>query len=138
MTVCEGFVEDVDGFVAAMDEVSNGGFLRGEEDGLGADWVEMRWLKARGYYSVEAFVANRLEIALRLAWLNCIGGKKRGVKLKEKASAASVGVAVNVFRRKKGCIDWWGTLDGATKGKLFSFVLGKSAKSLVLLRNFSF
>lgn len=143
MTVCEGFVGNMDKFAEVMDGVSNGGFLRGEESGLGSDWVETKWLKAKGYYSVEAFVANRLEVALRLAWMNCNGGgggKKRGVKLKEKASvsaaaARSVGVALNVFRRKKGCVDWWGTLEAATKRKALSMVLRKSVKSLVLLRN---
>ncbi|XP_057498206.1 uncharacterized protein LOC130782800 isoform X1 [Actinidia eriantha] len=126
--VCEQFVESVDRFVAAMDGVSNGAFLKGEEGGLGSEWVELEWLKAKGYYSVEAFVANRLEVALRLSWLNCNIGKKRGVKLKEKASAA--GVAANVYWRKKGCLDWWGKLDAATRRNILRVILGKSAKSL--------
>ncbi|XP_057980849.1 uncharacterized protein LOC131166376 isoform X2 [Malania oleifera] len=128
MTVCEDFVVNVDRFVAVMDGVSNGGFLRGEATELGADWVEMKWLKAKGYYSIESFLANRLEVALRLAWLNCSSGKKRGVKLQEKVNAT--GMAVNVFWRKKGCLDWWGKLDGAIKRKVFRTVLGKAAKSL--------
>ncbi|XP_052192225.1 uncharacterized protein LOC127801296 isoform X2 [Diospyros lotus] len=128
VVVCEGFVENVDGFVAAMDGVSNAAFLRGEESGLGLDWVELEWLKAKGYYSIEAFVANRLEVALRLAWMNLNSGKKRGVKLKEKASTA--GVAANVYWRKKGCLDWWGKLDAATRREVFRVALGKSAKSL--------
>ncbi|PQM37288.1 uncharacterized protein Pyn_36362 [Prunus yedoensis var. nudiflora] len=65
---------------------------------------------------MEAFVANRLEVALRLAWLSCSNGKKRGVKLKEKMSAA--GLAANVYWRKKGCVDSWGNLDLATRGIL--------------------
>lgn len=131
------FVGDLDLFVEVMDGVSNGGFLRGEESELGSDWVESKWLKAKGYYGIEAFVANRLEVALRLAWLNGSSGngKKRGVKLKEKASSA--GVAANVFWRKKGCVDWWENLDSSTRKKIFNAVLGKSAKHLVLARNFN-
>jgi hypothetical protein len=64
--------------VGAMDEISNGGFLRGDQSKLGSDWVELEWLKEKGYYSIEAFVANRLEVALRLAWLNCNGVRKEG------------------------------------------------------------
>ncbi|XP_059599133.1 uncharacterized protein LOC100265029 [Vitis vinifera] len=129
LTVCEEFVSNVDRFVAAMDSVSNGGFLRGEESGLGSDWVELEWLKAKGYYSIESFVANRLEVALRLAWFNCgNNGKKRGVKLKEKVNVA--GIAANVFWRKKGCIDWWQNLDCAMRRKMIIVVLGKAAKSL--------
>ncbi|KAK9992826.1 hypothetical protein SO802_022529 [Lithocarpus litseifolius] len=40
-TVSEEFVEDLERFVETMDEVSNGGFLRGEESELGSDWVEL-------------------------------------------------------------------------------------------------
>ncbi|XP_062091560.1 uncharacterized protein LOC133797618 isoform X2 [Humulus lupulus] len=128
LTVSEGLVENLDRFVEAMDVVSNGAFLRGEDNGLGSDWVELGWLKEKGYYSIESFVANRLEVALRLAWLNSSNGKKRGVKLKEKVSAA--GMAANVFWRKKGCVDWWGNLDASTRRKALSAVMGKSAKSL--------
>lgn len=129
MTMCEEFVENVDRFVEAMDKVSNGGFLRGEEVAVGSDWVELGWLKAKGYYSIESFVANRLEVALRLAWLTSNIGKKRGVKLKEKAS--STGVAANVFWRKKGCVNWWGNLDSAVKRKVFSVVMGKTPRALI-------
>ncbi|KAI6702712.1 hypothetical protein NL676_011848 [Syzygium grande] len=130
VTVSEGFVENVDSFVETMDRVSDGGFLRGEEGELGADWVELGWLKAKGYYALEAFVANRLEVALRLAWLNCNSGKKRGVKLKEKLAMA--GVAANVFWRKKGCVDWWSNLDAEVRRKAITSVLAKSTKALTL------
>ncbi|KAG5548406.1 hypothetical protein RHGRI_013932 [Rhododendron griersonianum] len=55
-------------------------------------------------------------------------GKKRGVRLKEKASTA--GVAANVYWRKKGCVDWWEKLDASTRKNVFRVILGKSAKSL--------
>ncbi|EEF50321.1 nucleotidyltransferase, putative [Ricinus communis] len=128
LTVSEDLIGNVDKFVETMDRVSNGEFLRGEDSELGSDWVELDWLKAKGYYSIEAFVANRLEVALRLAWLNCGNGKKRGVKVKEKVNAA--GAAANVFLRKKGCVDWWLNLDAETRRKFFTVVLGKAANSL--------
>lgn len=129
VTVCEDLVEDLDRFVEAMDEISNGGFLRGEESDLGSDWVELKWLKDKGYYSMEAFVANRLEVALRLAWLNSNNVRKRGVKLKEKISAA--GVATNVYWRKKRCVDWWWNLDAAMRSNVVTSVFGKTVKQLV-------
>ncbi|KAA0048823.1 PAP/25A-associated [Cucumis melo var. makuwa] len=104
ITVSEELVSNVDKFVEAMDGVSNGAFLRGEGGDLASHWAELNWLKAKGYYSMEAFVANKLEVALRLSWMNLNNGKKRSVKFKEKATAT--GMATNVFWRKKGCVDW--------------------------------
>lgn len=127
MTVCEELVTNLDKFVEVMDGVSNYGFLRGEESISGSDWEELGWLKTRGYYSVEAFIANKLELALRLAWLNS-NGKKKGAKLKEKASLS--GFAANVFWRKKGCLDWWAGLEHQTRLRFFRTFMGKSAKSL--------
>ncbi|XP_057805539.1 uncharacterized protein LOC131020624 isoform X3 [Salvia miltiorrhiza] len=125
----EGLVEDVSRFVDVADEITNGEFLRGgEEAEMAADWLELGWLKAKGYYSLEEFVVNRMEVSLRLAWLNSNSGKKRGVKLKERLSAA--GVAANVFWRKKGCVDWWEKLDDSVKKKVYSTYLGKAARSL--------
>ncbi|XP_055817502.1 uncharacterized protein LOC129886714 isoform X2 [Solanum dulcamara] len=129
LTVSGAFVGNVDTFVNAMDGVSNGRFLRGEESGFSSEWVELEWLKEKGYYSIEAFVVNRLEVALRLAWLNHNNGKKRGVKLKDKVN--SVGVGANAFWRKKGCVDWWGKLDEATRVKILRHGLGKAAKSQI-------
>jgi hypothetical protein len=59
VTMSEEFVDNVDRFVETMDRVSNGGFLRGEESELGGDWVELDWLKAKGYYSIEAFFSDQ-------------------------------------------------------------------------------
>jgi hypothetical protein len=103
VTVSEELVEDLERFVGAMDGISNGGFLRGDKSELGSDWVELEWLKAKGYYSLEAFVVNQLEVAPRLAWLNCNGGRRRGVKLKEKARVAGV-VAMCIGGRRAAWI----------------------------------
>lgn len=131
ITVSEEFVSNVDKFVEAMDGVSNGAFLRGEGGDLASHWAELNWLKAKGYYSMEAFVANKLEVALRLSWMNLNNGKKRSVKFKEKATAT--GMATNVFWRKKGCVDWWDKLDYSSRKKILTAILGKSAKNLVIL-----
>ncbi|KAG5521344.1 hypothetical protein RHGRI_033787 [Rhododendron griersonianum] len=105
------------------------GFFEGGERWVGAEWIELDWLKEKGYYGIEEFVANRLEVASRLSWLNCCSnGKKKGVRLKDKASA--VGVAANAYWRKKGCVDWWEKLDASTRKNVFRVILGKSAKSL--------
>ncbi|XP_021756293.1 uncharacterized protein LOC110721453 [Chenopodium quinoa] len=132
VTFREGFVEEFDQFVRVMDRVSDSGFLNGSNSDwveLGNEWPELGWLKGKGYYSLEAFVANRVEVALRLAWVNGSGGKKRGMKLKEKANNA-VGLGVNAYWRKKGCVDWWEKLDDGMKRKVFRMVLGKTAKSM--------
>ncbi|XP_028762347.1 uncharacterized protein LOC114720805 isoform X2 [Neltuma alba] len=130
MTVTEAFVENVDRMVEAMDRISNGGFLRGDTNELGADWVELHWLKSKGYYSIQAFVVNRLEVSLRLAWINCnSSGRKRGVKLKERLVGA--GVSTNVYWRIKGCVDWWGNLDAAARKKVLTTIMGKAAKNLI-------
>ncbi|KAI3693262.1 hypothetical protein L6452_33094 [Arctium lappa] len=132
VTVSRDLVENVDAFVEAMDGVSNGEFLRGEESVLlgSLDWVEFNWLKAKGYYSLVGFVANRLELALRLSWLHSNVGKKRGMKLKEKSVCAAAGVAANVYWRKKGCVEWWMKLDDLKKKEVFRIVLGKAARLL--------
>ncbi|GJV11042.1 nucleotidyltransferase family protein isoform 4 [Tanacetum coccineum] len=128
VTVSYELVENVDRFIEVMDGVTNGGFLRGDESLV--DWVELEWLKAKGYYSLEAFLVNRLEVALRVAWVKVNVGKKRGVKVKERGVVAS-GVAENVFWRKKGCVDWWTKMDEGMKRNVLRTVLGKAAKSLV-------
>ncbi|CAA3021146.1 uncharacterized protein LOC111410844 [Olea europaea subsp. europaea] len=129
MGVIEEFVEDVNRFVEIMDGVSGGEFLRGGEEGeMAGEWVELKWLKAKGYYSLEEFIANRMEVTLKLAWFNCNSGKKRGAKLKDRLSAS--GMAANVFWRKKGCVDWWEKLDDTIRKKVFRTFLGKAAKSL--------
>uniref|UniRef100_A0A7N0ZQR2 Polymerase nucleotidyl transferase domain-containing protein n=1 Tax=Kalanchoe fedtschenkoi TaxID=63787 RepID=A0A7N0ZQR2_KALFE len=129
VTFGEELVEDVVSFVEVMDKVSGEGFLRGEGGGLCGDWVELSWLKGKGYYGIEAFVANRMEVSLRLAWLNYSGGKKRGAKLKEKVDV--VGVAANVYWRKKGFVDWWEKLDASARRNVVNAILGKKSKALI-------
>ncbi|XP_038971483.1 uncharacterized protein LOC103710741 isoform X2 [Phoenix dactylifera] len=130
LTVSEDLVVDADRFVEVMDGISGGRFLREEESGLGAPWAELPWLKDKGYYSLEAFVANRLEVALRLAWRSSHGGKNPKGRKAAKERAAVAGLAANAFWRKKGCLDWWMGLDPGQRKKIFQAFLGKAAKFL--------
>ncbi|XP_033143422.1 uncharacterized protein LOC103858376 isoform X1 [Brassica rapa] len=130
VVMAEELLANVDHFVETMDALSSGSFLRGEETDLGSsDWVELEWLKAKGYYTMEAFIANRLEVSLRLAWLNTSNGKKRGMKLREKLNAAAA--AANAYWRTKACVDWWQNLEAATHKKIWTCLLAKSAKSVI-------
>ncbi|PKA60674.1 DNA polymerase sigma subunit [Apostasia shenzhenica] len=132
LTVSESLVADVDRFVVVMDKLSGGRFLCEEMEviGLTALWAELPWLKDMGYYSLEAFVANRLEVALRLAWFSSQGGKKpKEKRAKEKASQVA-GKAANVFWRTKGRFDWWVGLDPGKRRAIISTFFGKAAKAL--------
>lgn len=139
-TVSESLVVDVDRFVSVMDGLSGGRFLCEEVEmlGLTVQWVELPWLKDMGYYSLESFVANRLEVALRLAWISSQGGKKpKEKRLKERATEVT-GKAANVFWKMKGCLDWWIGLDPGTRKVIVSAFFGKASKSLVFVSFLAF
>ncbi|XP_020694601.1 uncharacterized protein LOC110108337 [Dendrobium catenatum] len=132
LTVSESLVTDVDRFVGVMDGISGGRFLCEEVEvlGLTVQWMEFSWLKDMGYYSFEAFVVNRLEVALRLAWISSQGGKKpKEKRMKERATEVS-GKAANVFWRMKCCLDWWVGLDPRTRRATISAFFGKTSKTL--------
>lgn len=107
-------VKNVEEFVASMDEVTGGRFLRGEEKGLSEEWKEMGWLKERGYFSMEEFAANKIEVALRRGWSK---GKWKGGE--------------SAFWRKKGCVDWWVGLEEKVRRNFCQEFFGKAAKLLV-------
>lgn len=139
----EDLVANVDRFVAVMDAISGGRFLRGEVKDLAAKWLELPWLKDKGYYSIESFVANRFEVALRLSWVSSEGGKKLKGGKATKGKTLSAGLAANALWRRKGCVDWWAGLDPGGRKKIIGAFLGKAAKYLVhvflncLLNHFS-
>lgn len=139
ITVAEALFADLDGFVAAMDEISGGRFLccgEGEVDLLALaceDFPELPWLNAKGYYVIEEFVANRVEIALRMSWAASGGGAGGGRKaarvgkgVKEKA-----GLAANAFWREKGYVDWWMKLEPRIRARIMGAFFGKGAMTLV-------
>ncbi|KAI3981360.1 hypothetical protein MKX01_001805 [Papaver californicum] len=139
MTVSEEMVRDVDRFVEVMDSVSGGEFLRGEEEKKNStssssnlvEWKEMNWLKAKGYYSIKAFLVNRLEIALRLSWLHCNVNSNSKRRVKEKEAVNVAGIASNIYWRNKGCMDWWAALDPGSRNNISKIVLGKASRFLM-------
>ncbi|KAJ4804100.1 Non-canonical poly(A) RNA polymerase PAPD5 [Rhynchospora pubera] len=137
VTVSEKFVSDIDRFVEVMDAITGGRFLTGEENigtGKAEKWPEMAWLKDKGYYSLESYIANRLEIALIISWREANGGGGRkgkgGKGVKDKAVAATSGMAANVFWRKKGCLDWWDRLDQRQRHKALDAFVGKASRTM--------
>ena len=81
LTIVKDLVEGVDHFLAVMDAISNRDFLRSAKPPPSASkWEELPWLKAKGYYSLTAFVANKLELSLGLSWLHS-HGKKRSSRM---------------------------------------------------------
>ncbi|XP_044961799.1 uncharacterized protein LOC123412906 isoform X1 [Hordeum vulgare subsp. vulgare] len=140
LTLAEPLLADLDAFVAAMDEISAGAFLRaGAGDGeldltalASQDFPELPWLKAKGYYVIEELVANWVEIALRMSWAAAGGGGAGGKKalrvgrcVKEKA-----GLASTAFWREKGYVDWWMRLEPRVRARITGAFFGKSAKAL--------
>ncbi|XP_062229516.1 uncharacterized protein LOC133927191 isoform X3 [Phragmites australis] len=136
ITVAEALLADLDAFVAAMDEISGGRFLccgEGEVDLATLaceDFPELPWLNAKGYYVIVEFVANRVEIALRMVWAAAGGGGGRktarvGNGVKEKA-----GLAANAFWREKGYVDWWMKLEPRVRARIMGAFFGKGAMAL--------
>lgn len=136
LTVSEDFVADLDWFVKVMDVVSNGAFLRGDVDGsvVGGEWGEMKWLKDKGYYNLECFVANRIEIALRLAWmLGPGGGKKQKWPRLFREKSGDIAIAANLFWKRRGCVDWFMEMDPEIRKRVCLSFYGKRANYLVCL-----
>jgi hypothetical protein len=137
--VAEALFADLDGFVAAMDEISGGRFLccgEGEVDLLALvceDFPELPWLNAKGYYVIEEFVVNRVEIALRMSWATAGGGAGGGRKVARigKGVKEKAGLAANTFWREKGYVDWWMKLEPQVRASITAAFFGKGAMALV-------
>nr|BAD45445.1 nucleotidyltransferase-like [Oryza sativa Japonica Group] len=143
ITVAEELLGDLDGFVAAMDEISGGRFLCGDGEVdlvamVGEEFPELPWLKAKGYYVIEEFVANWVEIALRMSWAAAGGGGggggggrkavRVGKGVKEKA-----GLAANAFWREKGYVDWWMRLEPRVRARIMGAFFGKGTTALEIV-----
>ncbi|KAL5224127.1 hypothetical protein ABZP36_010766 [Zizania latifolia] len=139
IAVSEALLADLDVFLAAMDEISGGKFLccgDGEVDlaaMAGEEFPELPWLKAKGYYVIEEFVASWVETALRMSWAAAGGGGGGGGRkavrvgkgVKEKA-----GLAANAFWREKGYVDWWMRLEPRVRARIMGAFFGKCAAAL--------
>lgn len=89
--------------------------------------------QVQGYYSVAAFIANKLEICIWSSYSLSMGSKRsfknqwiiktseslrskwtsgRSVDVLESAAAAQ-----SLHERKRGCIDWWNRVDCDLKEK---------------------
>lgn len=125
-----------------MDEISGGRFLCGDGEVdlvamVGEEFPELPWLKAKGYYVIEEFVANWVEIALRMSWAAAGGGGggggggrkavRVGKGVKEKA-----GLAANAFWREKGYVDWWMRLEPRVRARIMGAFFGKGTTALVI------
>uniref|UniRef100_A0A0D9WT28 Polymerase nucleotidyl transferase domain-containing protein n=1 Tax=Leersia perrieri TaxID=77586 RepID=A0A0D9WT28_9ORYZ len=142
ITVAEALLADLDGFVAAMDEISGGEFLRcgdGEVDLVamaGEEFPELPWLKAKGYYVIEEFVANWVEIALRMSWAAAVGSGGGGGGGGRKAVRVGKGVkekaylAANAYWREKGYVDWWMRLEPRVRARIMGAFFAKGTAAL--------
>ncbi|EEC81146.1 hypothetical protein OsI_24054 [Oryza sativa Indica Group] len=102
---------------------------------VGEEFPELPWLKAKGYYVIEEFVANWVEIALRMSWAAAGGGGggggggrkavRVGKGVKEKA-----GLAANAFWREKGYVDWWMRLEPRVRARIMGAFFGKGTTAL--------
>ncbi|KAI5081219.1 hypothetical protein GOP47_0004402 [Adiantum capillus-veneris] len=135
--VSEEFLRDPDHFFATMDTITYGGFLsslaNSQQDSL---WQELLWLKSMGYYTMAAFVANKLELAMWSAWLNdegthrppktlCKELRKSGWNAKAHSLNTS---AVTVCKRYKAFKDWWMTLEENARFSMLRLAVAKAVK----------
>ncbi|KAL6873773.1 hypothetical protein ACP4OV_013855 [Aristida adscensionis] len=134
VTVAEPLLADLDAFVAAMDHISAGGFLSCGHPDLASlashDFPELPWLKAKGYYVVEEFLANRVEIALRMSWALAGGAAPRKPPRLLKALKDKPALAANAFWREKGYVDWWMKLEPRVRASITGAFFGKGALAL--------
>ncbi|CAM6038846.1 unnamed protein product [Sphagnum compactum] len=146
MTITDKLVENLERFLALMDEVSYGLFLVHPLESVASPWEETSWLQVQGYYSMAAFIANKLEIAIWSSWI-CSGvGKRpsrggvRGSKVSEPVKnnssmvrAADVSetatIAQSIYRRRQGCLDWWNEVGSNVKEKTVKVALAAATKS---------
>ncbi|XP_015694239.1 uncharacterized protein LOC102706205 isoform X2 [Oryza brachyantha] len=124
-----------------MDEISGGKFLccgDGEVDltALAAEeFPELPWLQAKGYYVVEEFVGNWVEIALRMSWAAAAaggggGGAGRKAVRVGKGVKEKAGLAANAFWRGKGYVDWWMRLEPRVRARIMGAFFGKGTTAL--------
>jgi hypothetical protein len=97
------------------------------------DFPELPWLNAKGYYVIEEFVVNRVEIALRMSWATAGGGAGGGRKVARigKGVKEKAGLAANTFWREKGYVDWWMKLEPQVRASITAAFFGKGAMALV-------
>eukprot|EP00250_Pteridium_aquilinum_P001393 c11592_g1_i1 orf=3-1946(-) len=142
-TVCisEDLLSNPDQFFTTMDAITYGEFLSsvpaGHQD---SSWEELPWLKSMGYYSMSAFVANKVELAMWSGWLYDEGIhrppkslskelRKTGLIVKGHKNDVSV---MTVCKRYKDFKDWWLTLGEAARSNMLKLAVARAAKMEVV------
>lgn len=103
--------------------------------------------QVQGYYSVAAFIANKLEISIWSSYTLSMGSKrasKNSWSSKTNESLRpyrihgrcidvleSAAVAQSLHGRKRGCVDWWDRVGSDVKEKSVRAALVAAAKSEV-------
>lgn len=103
--------------------------------------------QVQGYYSIAAFIANKLEIAIWSSYTFSMGSKrasKNSWSSKTNESLRpnripgrcidvleSAAVAQSLHGRKRGCVDWWDRVGSDVKEKTVRAALGAATKSEV-------
>ncbi|KAG0573197.1 hypothetical protein KC19_VG157000 [Ceratodon purpureus] len=148
LTVTSELAENLNVFLEVVEELSSGGFLEHPLRLVASPWAETRWLQVQGYYSIAAFIANKLEISIWSSY-NFSLGSKRFVKnsCSSKTSELlrsnripgrcidileSAAIGQSLHGRKRGCVDWWDTVVSDVKEKTIRFALVAATKSEVI------
>lgn len=141
VSISEDLLRNVDQFLAMMDAITHSEFFvsvgAGRQD---SSWEELPWLKSMGYYTMAAFVANKVELAMWSAWLQDEGAHRpsRNLSKELRKTGRSMKTPINdvsastVCRRSKGFRDWWMTLAEDVKSKALRLVVARAAKLEVM------
>ncbi|KAG0596843.1 hypothetical protein M758_UG288300 [Ceratodon purpureus] len=148
MTVTNELAENLDVFLEVMEEISSGGFLEHPLGLAASPWEETRWLQVQGYYSVAAFIANKLEISIWSSYNFSLGSKRSSKyswssKTSESLRSNKIpgrcidvldmaAIAQSLHGRKRGCVDWWDTVGSDAKEKTVCSALVAATKAEVI------
>ncbi|XP_024525198.1 uncharacterized protein LOC112344551 isoform X1 [Selaginella moellendorffii] len=136
VTVSYELLENVERLVGVMDEISYGEFLATQCLSGGSPWEETPWLKRVGYYSLSAFVANKLEISLWSAWITALGTKQPSKSLSRslaRCAFETTTTSSKVCTRRQGFEQWWSTLHANDRRKACDFALAKLSTDEALM-----
>ncbi|KAJ7543957.1 hypothetical protein O6H91_09G060100 [Diphasiastrum complanatum] len=144
ITFSAEFVEDVDEFIGAMDTLSYHAFLGNPcISGSSSPWDETQWLKCMGYYTMPAYVVNKLEFALWSGWISALGTKRpskpstksRKAHTSEHVTSSclpyvyeTAALAARICKKRQGCVKWWSKVNAETRKDVFKVALIAATK----------
>lgn len=136
-SISEDLLSTPDQFFASMNTITCGEFLSSiKAVPQDSSWEELPWLKSMGYYTMAAFVANKVELAMQSAWLRDEGTHRppknlskelRKTGLLAKAHKKDV-AAMTVLKRYQGFKDWWITFKEDARSKMLRLAVARVAK----------